>query len=105
MAIGILQRCTGFDWDESNIAKNWESHQVSHLEAEQVFFNHPLMVADDKKHSDKEKRWLLLGKTDAERLLSVIFTMRKKSRIRVISARDMSKKERVIYEKISKRDS
>jgi len=105
VVIGILQRCTGFDWNDSNIAKNWESHQVSHIEAEQVFFNHPLMVADDKKHSAKEKRWLLLGKTDADRQLTVIFTVRKKTLIRVISARDMSKKERVIYEKISKKVS
>ena len=89
----ILQQCTGFDWDEGNSEKNWILHQVSRSECEQVFINEPLVVADDEKHSQIEKRWYLLGQTDSVRLLFIVFTLRDKL-IRIISARDMHKKER-----------
>ncbi len=88
----------GFQWDKGNDAKNWLSHQVSKLEIEQVFFNEPLLIYFDDKHSEKEERYFLLGKTDNNRLLMVVFTQREYF-IRVISARDMSKKEKLIYEK------
>lgn len=93
----MLDDLIGFDWDEGNFLKNWEKHQVSHLEAEQVFFNEPLLVYADEKHSSKESRWYVLGRTDDNRCLMIVFTVRKK-RIRVISARAMSRKEREIYE-------
>jgi len=86
----------GFDWSKGNAEKNWQSHQVSPAECEQVFFNSPLLTADDKKHSVKEKRWFVLGQTDAGRELLIAFTMRAK-KIRVISARDMHRKERAVY--------
>jgi len=89
---------TGFDWDDGNLLKHWEKHSVTHLEAEQVFFNEPLIIAEDEKHSQKESRWYGLGRTDAQRLLMVVFTVRD-NKIRVISARDMSRKERKEYEK------
>ena len=95
---GMLSEATGFDWDEGNLLKNWEKHSVTHLEAEQVFFNEPLIVAEDEKHSQKERRWYGLGRTDVYRLLMVVFTIREK-KIRVISAREMSRKERKVYEK------
>ena len=88
--------CTGFQWDKDNIEKNWLKHKVSPVECEQVFFNKAL-VAEDLKHSQREKRYYVLGLTDDKRLLFVSFTIRR-DRIRVISARDMSKKERKIYE-------
>lgn len=88
---------TGFDWDDGNLLKNWEKHGVTHLEAEQVFFNEPLIVVDDKNHSQDEPRWYSLGRTDAKRTLMVVFTLRNQ-KIRIISARDMSRKERKIYE-------
>lgn len=94
---GLLSDCSGFDWDKANIEKNWLSHQVSPFELEQVFFNQPLLLADDTKHSKKENRYYALGKTDAGRLLFVVLTVRRKL-IRVISARDMSRKERKVYE-------
>lgn len=87
----------GFEWDDANIDKNWNSHQVSPQEAEQVFFNRPLLVADDVKHSQLEKRYYVLGQTDSDRPLFIAFTMRNHL-IRVISARDMSRREREIYE-------
>lgn len=94
-----LKKCTGFDWDRGNSEKNWIKHKVRRDEAEQIFFNQPLIVADDDKHSTKETRYLALGKTSNDRLLTVVFAIRKKTLIRVISARDMHKNERKIYEK------
>ena len=89
----------GFDWDEGNTRKN-EKHGVSMAEAEQVFFNAPLLVLDDSSHSSEEPRFHALGRSDDTRLLHITFTVRHKGeKIRVISARDMHRKERVIYEK------
>lgn len=89
---------TGFDWDEGNARKN-EKHGVSMAETEQVFFNAPLLLLTDDKHSQQEARQHALGKTDEGRLLHVSFTLRKAgSLIRVISARDIHRKERTIYE-------
>ncbi len=93
----LLLNCEGFDWDERNSEKNWILHQVARSECEQVFFNEPLIVADDTKHSQIEKRWFVLGKTDTERLLFMVFTIRNKL-IRIISARDMNKKEKEVYD-------
>lgn len=92
-----LQNCTGFEWDRWNFDKNWSKHKVSHLECEQVFFNRPLLLFDDTKHSREEVRMYVLGKTNTGRLLFVVFTVRN-NLIRVISARNMNKKEQVIYE-------
>lgn len=88
----------GFDWDRGNAAKN-EAHAVTQSEAEQLFFNEPLLVLEDTKHSQVETRFHALGKTDAGRTLHITFTLRMGgTRIRVISARDMHRKERGIYE-------
>ena len=92
-----LPQFEGFDWDEGNVGKNWESHRVTQQEAEQVFFNRPLIVADDVKHSEAERRYYVLGQTDEDRALFVAFTVREE-RIRVISARDMSRRERKVYQ-------
>ena len=93
-----LAKITGFDWDDGNARKN-ERHGVSSAECEQVFFNAPLLLLDDVKHSEKESRFHALGKTDQERPLHITFTLREAgAKIRVISARDMHRKERLIYE-------
>ncbi len=92
----LFNKCKGFDWDEGNSMKNWIRHQVLMGECEQVFFNEPIIVFEDIKHSQVESRWYLLGKTDSERFLFIVFTIREKL-IRIISARDMNKKERKIY--------
>lgn len=86
----------GFDWSGGNAGKNWKSHHVTPLEAEQVFFNAPLLTGMDTAHSGKEKRFYALGQTDEGRALFVAFTMRGKL-LRVISVRDMSRKERRVY--------
>ena len=92
-----LEGCTGFDWDEGNLEKNWERHRVPFWEAEEVFFNEPLVVSPDREHSASEPRYLALGQTDSGRRLFISFTVRR-SLIRVISARDMTRKELRAYE-------
>jgi uncharacterized DUF497 family protein len=94
-----LARITSFEWDEANARKN-EKHGVSMAEAEQVFFNSPLLLLEDIKHSISELRFHALGKTDNVRLLHITLTLRQNNqKIRVISARNMHRKERTIYEK------
>ena len=94
---------TGFDWDEGNKRKSLEKHNVSQFEAEQVFFNQPLLIVEDIKHSQQEIRFHALGKTDNLRLLHITFTLRSNdSLIRVISARDMHRKEKTVYGKVKK---
>ena len=95
-ALEKLLSCTGFNWDENNIEKIWAKHKTSPFECEQVFFNEPLLVQDDIKHLRRESRYYVLGQTDKRRLLFVVFTIRR-NLIRVISARDMSRKERQVY--------
>ena len=93
------RQATGFDWDEGNSRKSENKHDVSQSEAEQVFFNQPLLVLEDSKHSQKENRYHALGITDDERFLHITFTFRASGAlIRIISARDMHRKERKIYE-------
>lgn len=93
-----LTKITEFDWDEGNARKN-DKHGVSMAESEQVFFNAPLLMIADSKHSEDEPRIHALGKTDEGRTLHITFTLRDAGKmIRVISARDMHRKERTIYE-------
>jgi len=84
-----IAKCTGFEWDKGNDLKNWKKHAVSNLECEQIFFNKPLITQHDQKHSTTETRYYALGRTDANRMLFVVFTTRN-NRIRVIIARDMN---------------
>ena len=72
----IFENIQGFKWDKGNIDKNWLKHKVLHIECEQVFFNEPIIIANDVKHSQKEKRWFLLGRTDLDRNLFIVFTIR-----------------------------
>lgn len=92
----ILSSCDGFDWDEGNSKKNWIKHKVTPAECEQIYFSQPLLIKDDVQHSETEKIFLALGKTDKNRTLFIVFTLRN-DLIRVISARDMSRKEREVY--------
>jgi uncharacterized DUF497 family protein len=95
----LLAKCTGFDWDDDNATKIFADHDVSPTECEEVFFNQPLTVATDTKHSKHEIRYYSLGHTDAGRLLFVAFTLRR-SLIRPISARDMNQRERRLYKQL-----
>lgn len=86
-----------FEWDEGNSEKNYEKHNVTKREAEEIFASKPMFIMEDERHSLAEQRFMMWGMTKQERRLNVIFTIRK-DRVRVISARDMNKKERRAYE-------
>jgi len=91
-------RIEGFDWDEGNRQKSLDKHAVTQVEAEQVFANAPLLIVEDTKHGQSEPRYQALGKTFDQRSLFIAFTLRTDgTKIRVISARDMHRKERAIY--------
>jgi len=93
----------GFEWDIGNSQKSAQKHDVHPTEAEEVFFNSPLIISEDDKHSSIEKRYLAYGITNKKRFLTVIFTLREnETLIRVISARDQHRKERTVYAKANK---
>jgi len=92
----IVEECDGFQWPAANSGKIGEKHQVTPAECEELFLNRPLIIDDDHEHSKGEQRMYGLGQSDAGRLLFVAFTIRGRL-LRVISARDMSRKERRIY--------
>jgi uncharacterized DUF497 family protein len=102
--IKLLINCEGFLWDEGNSEKNWLKHKVTRIECEEIFFNLPLVISDDVKHSHVEKRYYALGKSKSERSLFISFTIRN-NLIRIISARDMNLKERKIYEEKIKKNT
>jgi uncharacterized DUF497 family protein len=93
----LLGQLNGFEWDEGNRNKNRLKHKVSTEECEELFFNEPLIILEDHKHSEIEQRYAAHGVTDNGRKLHLIFTVRN-NRFRVISARDMHRKERKFYD-------
>ncbi len=93
----VIKEPIEFEWDEGNREKNWLKHKVKATECEEVFYDENKKISRDVLHSQTEKRYLLLGKTKKGRLLFVVFTIRNK-KVRVISARDINKKERRLYE-------
>ncbi len=95
----ILPEPVAFDWDQGNIDKNLIKHNVTYQEAEEIFSHKPLLLNEDKAHSDREIRYQALGKTNQNRLLFISFTIRNR-KVRPISFRDMNIKERGEYEKV-----
>jgi hypothetical protein len=94
-----LTRIEGFDWDDGNSRKSVDKHGVTQAETERAFLNEPLLLLEDVKHSADEPRFHALGQTGEGRLVHITFTLRGGGRlIRVISARDMNRKERFRYE-------
>ncbi len=92
-----LTKLEGFDWDKGNLDKSRRKHDVTPQECEQIFVNRPVLLTHDPKHSAQEVRYKALGNTDDARLLCIAFTVRDR-RIRIISARAMSRAERKIYD-------
>ena|SRR2546421_201217 len=92
----VLAAFEGFDWDDGNRSKNQLKHNVLDSECEEVFFNEPLLLTDDKKHSDVEHRIVAFGVTNSGRRPMIVFTPRG-SLLRVISAREMNRRERTMY--------
>ena len=93
-----LSAVVGFQWDDGNANKSQDKHDVSPAECEQVFFNQPLFLVEDVRHSSDESRFHAFGVTDGTRRLHITFTLRVDgSLVRVISARDMGLRERKWY--------
>ena len=98
----IISNCKGFEWDKGNSNKNWHLHRVTDGECEDVFFNLPLILDADVKHSNREKRFYALGRTENNRQLFIAFTIRE-DLIRIISAREMTRSEQRKYAEKVKR--
>lgn len=91
-------RIVGFEWDDGNVRKSADKHGVDTREAEQVFLDPHLLILIDEGHGGNEKRFHAYGRSLSGRLLLVSFTLRRSGTlIRVISARNMSRKERQRY--------
>ena len=101
MEEGLLPAVLEFDWDEGNITKSWIRHRVPAKDQEQAFINYEKVIVEDKIHSERERRFLLYGKTNKGQLLIIVFTIRNK-KIRCISARPMNRKEAKLYEETIK---
>ena len=87
-----LDGYTSFEWDEGNIDKNYKKHGISSNEAEESFLDEKALILKDIRHSQKEKRYILIGKTEERKILFIVFTLRKK-RTRIISVRKANRKE------------
>ncbi len=92
----VLREPVKFEWDKGNTGKNWILHKVLDEECEEVFFDTNKKILDDILHSGKEPRYILIGKTKKGRLLFMVFTIRS-DKARVISARDLNRKEQKLY--------
>ena len=93
----VVSNVLQFEWDQGNRGKNFKKHRVTDEECEEAFFDPEKRILGDRLHSDREERFVMLGKTKRDRWLFIVFTARNE-RIRIISARDLGKKERHLYE-------
>ena len=93
----ILDQPSEFQWDKGNKGKNFVKHKVADRECEEVFFDQKKKIFKDALHSGNEDRLILLGQTRSGRILFIVFTLRS-GKARVISARDLNRKERHLYE-------
>ena len=94
----IFKEPLEFQWDKGNIGKSLKKHKVEDKEAEEPFFDKDHKRFKDRLHSKGEERYRIVGQTKKGRLLFVVYTMRGRG-IRIISARDINKKEVKLYEK------
>ncbi len=100
MTIVKLPSALSFEWDKGNEIKNWLKHKVTGEEAEEVFTYVKRLILEDVKHSEKETRFILFGKTEKGRILFIVYTLRNENKkVRIISARDAHRKEVAFYEK------
>ena len=86
-----------FEWDPKKAAANLNKHGVSFQEAATVFGDSLAISFQDPDHSEEEERQITFGLSIQKRLIVVSHTQRK-DRTRIISARPIDRKERVIYE-------
>lgn len=92
-----FSKITGFEWDKGNVDKSYQKHGITPNEAEEIFFDEDQLVFEDKKHSLKERRFDIIGKSTKSNILFIAFTIRR-NKVRIISARKASFKERKKYE-------
>ena len=97
-------KLAGFEWDKGNIAKSYQKHGISSREAEEVFLDESLQILKDVKHSQRESRYIAVGKDFSGGIIFIVFTIRN-SKVRVISARPANIKERQHYEQAVKENS
>ena len=100
MELFDVSQIEGFDWDEGNLSKNEKKHGITWKECEEIFKNKPLAILPDHEHSHKEERYEVFGKTDKDKELALIITLRR-NLIRIISARAQNKWERKKYQSIN----
>src|SRR5947209_3649272 len=98
MVIVDLPFVISFEWDEWNKYKNWIKHKVIGEEAEEAFYDEKRLILEDSKHSEQETRYILFGRTEKGRFLFIVYTLREE-KVRIISARDVNRKEVLFYEK------
>lgn len=94
-----LSKITGFEWDKGNIDKSYLKHGITPNEAEEAFSDEKQLIFEDNKHSQIEKRFKIIGKSIQKKVLFISFTIRR-NKVRIISARKASVRERRLYEKI-----
>lgn len=99
-----LGRYKGFEWDKGNIDKSYEKHGITPKESEEIFLDENLQIGRDLEHSQKEKRYLALGKTFEKKILFVVFTLRS-HKIRIVSTRRANLKERRNYAQKAKKSA
>ncbi len=97
----VKSRVIRFEWDKWNLDKIYLKHGITPKEAEDVFVSEDSYFFSDVEHSQKEERFIVLGKTLEKKNLFVVFTMRRQ-KVRIISARRMHNKEVKKYEKAKK---
>ena len=103
MIVVRLPSVLSFEWDKGNEQKNWLKHKVTAEEAEEAFDDEKRLILEDTRHSEKERRFILFGKTDKGRMLFIIYTLRdENTKVRIISARDINRKEVLMYEKATR---
>lgn len=101
-----LSGFTGFDWDQGNFLKSEKKHGITAEEAEQIFLDSDIFYQEDIRHSEKERRFIVIGKIESGKILVAVFTPRHDKinkaflRIRILSVRRANKKEIKTYEKI-----
>ena len=93
-----LNAIVGFEWDKWNIDKSYKKHGITPNETEEVFLDEDVKIQKDFKHQEQEERFIAIGKTTENKILFVVFTIRK-NKIRVISGRAANKKEKEVYQK------
>lgn len=95
-----LGKHKNFEWDKWNIDKSYQKHGITPNETEEAFLDEKAVIIQDVRHSQKEERFVLVGKTTGEKFLFVVFAMREAT-IRIISARRANRRERKKYEEIT----